>query len=555
MQSLMMDYQLTIPALIRRAAQLHGGKAIVDRQPDRSIHRTTYRETIGRARRLAGALRALGVTRGDRVATFCWNHHQHLEVYYGVPAMGAVLHTLNIRLHAEDLAYIANHAGDRVIIVDRVLLPVIEQFRERLSSVEHVIVVGGGIERPAEGMLDYETLVSDAAPHAFDDEIDEYEPAAMCYTSGTTGAPKGVVYSHRSTVLHTLAFCLADIDVARESDTLLAIVPLFHANAWGTPYAALMIGAAQVLPGPHLDAASLLELLAGERVTVAFGVPTIWTGVLQALEKSPNTYDLSRLRTVLSGGSAVPPRMIRAFKEQVGVDVLQAWGMTEMSPLGSHCRLTAELSEADEETRLRCQATQGRPAPLVEIRARSEAGIVPWDGETMGELEVRGPWIASAYYESPESADRFTNDGWFRTGDIVTIDERGYIRICDRSKDVIKSGGEWISSVALETALAGHPDVLEAAVVGVPHPRWDERPLALVVRREGRTATAESLRAYLEPQFPKWWLPDSFEFVDAIPKTTVGKILKRTLREQYCGYYGAAAGASRASEASPAVTT
>jgi len=536
-----MDYQLTIPSLFRRAEQLHGGKAIIDRQPDRTIHRTTYGEVLARARRLAGALRALGVAPGDRVATFCWNHHQHLEAYYGVPAMGAVLHTLNIRLHPDDLAYVAAHAGDRVAIVDRVLWAAFEKFRDRVPSIEHVIVVGDGAADIPRGALDYEALVAGAEPHALDDAIDEQQAAGMCYTSGTTGRPKGVVYSHRSTVLHTLGMCLADIDVILERDVLLAVVPLFHANAWGTPYAALMMGAAQVLPGPHLDATSLLELIDGERVTVGFGVPTIWTALLQALQKAPGTYDLSALRVMLAGGSAAPPTLIRALEEQTGAEVLHAWGMTEMSPLGSHARLTDELRGADAAARLRYRSSQGRPVPLVEIRARNDDdALVPWDGETMGELEVRGPWISSAYYEAPEAADRFTSDGWFRTGDIASIDPRGYIRIRDRSKDVIKSGGEWISSIALETALAGHPAVLEAAVVGVPHPRWVERPIALVVRRPECACSAAELHAFLESSFPRWWLPDGIEFVDAIPKTTVGKTLKRALREQYDDYYSSA---------------
>ncbi len=557
MRGLMMDYQLTVPSLVRRAETLHARKEIVDRQPDGSIHRTTYGVLLNRARRLAGALQALGVHPGDRVATFCWNHHQHLEVYYGVPSMGAVLHTLNIRLHPDDLAFIAQHAGARVVIVDAVLLGVFEKFRDRVSTIEHVIVVGAPpadtATRPVD--IDYETLIAGASPHDFDAPLDEWQAAAMCYTSGTTGKPRGVVYTHRSIVLHALGLGLADIDLMRESDTAMAIVPMYHANAWGTPYSALMCGTKQVLPGPRLDPASLLELLASERVTVAFGVPTVWTAVFEFFDRHPGAYDVSALRAAASGGTAVPPAMLRGCEQRFGAPMIHLWGMTETSPLGSCARLTEELQQADADTQLAYRAMQGWPVPLIEIRARNDAGLVPWDATSMGELEVRGPWVAASYYNAPETADRFTDDGWFLTGDIVTIDPRGYIRIVDRAKDVIKSGGEWVSSVALESALAAHPAVLEAAVVGVPHPHWDERPVAIVVRREGRTCTPDSLRDFLSPSFPKWWLPDAIEFVDALPKTTTGKILKRALRDEYATYYtrcAAAALVAPAARASPA---
>ncbi|HWJ21788.1 MAG TPA: long-chain fatty acid--CoA ligase [Gemmatimonadaceae bacterium] len=538
MHGLMMDYELTIPTLVRRAEQLHAGKEIVSRRPDRSLHRTTYGEVIRRARSLAGALRALGVAPGDRVATFCWNHARHLEAYYGVPSMGAVLHTLNIRLHPDELTYVATHAGDKVALVDRVLWPQFERFRDRVGFA-HVIVVGDG-EPPIPGTLDYEALLEGADAHDFDTVTDERWAAAMCYTSGTTGRPKAAVYSHRSTVLHTLGMSLADLDLCRETDTVLAMVPMFHANAWGSPYSGLMTGARQVLPGPHLDSASLLELLAGERVTVALGVPTIWSGILQLLDRDPGAYDLSRLRVAGAGGAAMPEALFRAL-DRHGVHMVHLWGMTEMSPLGSHARLTARVHEADADVRHRYRATQGRPVPLVEIRARGEGGgLVPWDGATMGELEVRGPWVVGAYYDAPESADRFTADGWFRTGDIVTIEQDGWITICDRDKDVIKSGGEWISSVALENALMSHPAVAEAMVVGLPHPQWDERPLALVVRREGSAAAActpDDLLAHLAPHFPKWWLPSAVEFVDALPRTSVGKLDKKLMRQRYSAYF------------------
>ncbi|MFI5228382.1 MAG: long-chain fatty acid--CoA ligase [Gemmatimonadales bacterium] len=551
MQGLMMDYQLTIPALVHRAEQYHRAKAIVDRRSDGTAYRTTYGELLDRAHRLAGALRALGVAPGDRVGTFCWNHHQHLEAYYAVPSMGAVLHTLNIRLHADELTYIANHAGDRVVIVDSLLLPAFNLFRDRLTTVEQVIVVDEGTStaqastdgdsdlRPDD--LDYEALLAGATPLAFESAIDERQAAAMCYTSGTTGRPKGVVYSHRSTVLHALTFCMADLDAMRESDRLLAIVPLFHACAWGTPYGALMMGTTQIMPGPHPEPVGLLELLSRERVTVALGVPAVLTAVLQQLAKSPDAYDLSKLRLVLSGGSAVPRSLIRAFDERLGIELVHLWGMTETSPLASHARCPAELADADADTRLAHRATQGRATPLVEIRASNDKGVVPWDGETMGEMEVRCPWIVSSYYDAPESGDRFTADGWFRTGDIATIDAKGAITLRDRSKDVIKSGGEWISSIALENALLDHAAVSEAAVVGVPHPKWDERPVALIVPREGASCTGAELREFLAPRFPKWWVPDGIEFVEKIPRSSVGKVLKRELREQYAGYYNSVA--------------
>lgn len=534
MRGLMMDYEPTIPTLVRRAELLHRRKTIVSRRPDRSLHRTTYGEVLTRARKLASALEELGVEPGDRVATFCWNHSRHLEAYYAVPCMGAVLHTLNLRLHPDDLAYIASHAGDRIALVDRVLWPLFEKFQGRVAF-EHVIVLGDG-EAPPDGTVDYETLIASQPEHAFDTVRDERAAAAMCYTSGTTGQPKGVVFTHRSTVLHSLAFAGADLDLVRESDTIMAIVPMFHANAWGLPYSALMTGARQILPGPYLDSASVLELVAGERVTVGFGVPTIWNGVLQALEKEPAKYDLSALRITASGGSAVPESMLRAM-DRHGIKMVQLWGMTETSPLGSSAHLTDEQQDLDDDTKYRFRAKQGRPTVLVDARVRADDGVAPWDDETMGELEVRGPWVVSAYYNAPESRDRFTDDGWFKTGDIATIDPDGWITIRDRSKDVIKSGGEWISSVALEGALTSHPAVFEAMVIGLAHPEWDERPLALVVRRDGCDCTADELLQHLAPHFAKWWLPSGLEFVASLPKTSVGKLDKKQARKEFGGYF------------------
>ncbi len=532
MDGLMMDYQLTVPAMLRRAETLFGDREIVSRRPDRSFHRYIYADCMRRAKQLALAFAGLGLRCGDRVATLCWNHYRHLEAYYGVPLAGMVLHTLNLRLHPGDLAYIATHAGDRAIIVDASLLPLLEGFRSE-TRIEHVIVVTEDGAAP-EGTLDYERLIAGVDAREFrEPDLDEREAAAMCYTSGTTGRPRGVVYSHRALALHSLASAVAGVLSIQESDVVLPVVPLFHANGWGFAFTCPLVGAKQVFPGPHLDAESLLDAFERERVTVTAGVPTIWLGILRLLDENPKKHDLSSLRAMIVGGSAAPLAMIRGFEERHGLKVVHAWGMTEMTPLGTVSQLVGDIRGADRDTQYRYRAKQGVPAPFVEIRARNESGVVPWDGKTMGELEVRGPWVARAYYESPESAERFTEDGWFRTGDIVTIDPRGYVEIQDRAKDLVRSGGEWISSVALENALMAHRAVAEAAVVAIPHEKWGERPLAVVVLKPGQRATAEELRAHLASQFAKWWLPDTFEFVDEIPKTAVGKFRKTALRERY----------------------
>ena len=546
MRGLMMDYQLTVSSLLRRAESLYGHREIVSRLPDRTLHRCTYADVVRRTRQLALALRRLGLERGDRVATICWNHHQHLEAYLGLPAAGYVSHTLNLRLHPDELAYIVNHAGDRVLLVDKVLLPLYEKIRQGVN-LEHVIVVSEEGGAP-EGMLDYEALLAAEDPAGYEyPEIDENDAAAMCYTSGTTGRSKGVVYSHRSIVLHTLGAALPDALGPTERDVLLAVVPMFHANAWGLPYVCTMVGTKQVLPGPHLDPKSILELLQDERVTVTAGVPTIWAGILQYLEQHPGEYDLSRIRLMPCGGSALPESMIRTYQERYGLTLLHAWGMTETSPVGTCAHLPPELENAPADERYAYRARQGRPVPLVEIRARSADGLVRWDGQSMGELEVRGPWVAASYYDAPDGAAQFTDDGWFRTGDIVTISPRGCITIQDRAKDLVKSGGEWISSVALESRLMAHPDVAEAAVIAIADPKWQERPLAVVVAKPGRTVTREALREFLAPSFPSWWLPDDVVFVDALPRTTVGKLQKNALRDQFRSYvprqgHGAEAG-------------
>jgi len=544
MHGLTMDYQLTVPALLRRTEALYPGRPVVSRRPDGSLHRYTYGECLGRARRLAVALQRLGVGTGTRVATLCWNHYRHLEAYFAVPLAGAVLHTLNLRLHPDELAYIAAHAEDRVLLVDASLLPLLESFRAR-AGFRHVVVLSDGDAPPAD-MLDYEALLAAADEAAFRPvEPNEHSPAAMCYTSGTTGRSKGVVYSHRAVVLHSMATAMAGSFGLTESDVVLAVVPLFHANAWGLPFTAALTGAGLVFPGEHPDARSLLELCHAEGVTFSAGVPTVWLGVLEALDADPARYDLSRLRTIVIGGAAAPESLIRGLEDRHGLKAITSWGMTELAPVGTVGRLTTEGRALPADERHAIRMKQGQPGALLELRVRNDAGEVPWDGVTMGELEVRGAYVASAYYRPEEDGDWFTEDGWFRTGDIATIDRMGYLEIRDRSKDLIKSGGEWISSVALEGALMGHPSVAEAAVVAVPHPRWSERPVAAVVLREGRTATAQELRAHLAERFPEWWLPDEIVFLSAIPRTSTGKFLKSSLRDQLRDRYRSGGAASR----------
>jgi len=544
MRGMMMDYALSVPALIRRAESLYGDRTLVTRLPDRSLARLTYADSITRARRLAVALSDLGIGPGDRVATLAWASHQHFEAYLAIPWMRSVLHTLNLRLHHDELAYIATDAADRVVIVDETLLPLLEKFRAS-APFEHVLVIRGTADsRRATGplppgCLDYEELLASTDPGRFEEPaLDELDAAAMCYTSGTTGRPKGVVYSHRAIVLHSLVHGLRDSLSLADDDTVLPIVPMFHVNAWGLPFSSTLFGCNQVFPGPYLDAKSVADLLEREKVTLTAGVPTVWLGLLQELDANPGRYDLSALRSVVVGGSAAPVAMIRGFEERHGLKAVHAWGMTELTPLGTVCNLPRALTGASKDEQFRYRAAQGTPLPFVEIRARGENGLVPWDGQAMGELEVRGPWVAHSYYHGDELRDRFTNDGWFKTGDIVTISGRGCVEIADRSKDLVKSGGEWISSVALETALMGHPCVAEAAVIAVPHPKWDERPLAIVVLKQGHAATPEELRAFLAPTFAKWWLPDDFEFVDSIPRTSVGKFKKSALRTQFKDRYG-----------------
>ena len=536
MRSTMMDVPLTVAALMRYGASAYGDHEVVTATAD-GPRRQSFARTGTGAARLAGALRALGVDADQRVATLMWNNAEHLEAYLAIPAMGAVLHTLNLRLDPEHIAYIANHAGDDVIIVDGTLVPLLAQVLPHTPAVRHVIV-----SRPQDGtdssalaaisghsatVHTYQDLL-DAAPQAFEwPDLDERAAAAMCYTSGTTGQPKGVVYSHRSMYLHSMAISMGNVFALSERDRILPVVPMFHANAWGLPYAAWLAGADLIMPDRFLQPAPLAALIEAERPTIAGAVPTIWNGLLTHVRA--NGGDLSSLRLVPCGGSAVPHALQEAYEKELGVRIVQAWGMTETSPLGSVAHPPAGVPDDDA---WRYRDTQGRLICTVEGRLVGEGGtILPHDGEAVGEVEVRGPWITGAYYRD-DDPEKF-RDGWLRTGDVGTIDPVGYVTLTDRAKDVIKSGGEWISSMELENCLMAHPDVAEAAVIGVPDERWGERPLAAVVRREGTSVTAPELRAFLAARVARWQLPERWSFIGEVPKTSVGKFAKTRIREAY----------------------
>jgi fatty-acyl-CoA synthase len=534
----MQDFPLTLPHVFERAERLFADKDVVTVAAT-GRERTSYGTWAERARRLGGALDDLGVGADGRVATFAWNTARHLELYFAVPCTGRVLHTLNIRLFPEQLVYVANHAEDEVIFVDQSLARLLFPLVGQLTTVKHLVVMddGTGDLPPLDGAAavhDYETLVAAAEPVAFGVD-DESRAASMCYTSGTTGNPKGVVYSHRSTVLHTLGVMAAGTLAIDEPDRVLPIVPMFHANAWGLAHAAVAAGASLIMPGPDLSPGAIAGLVESERVTVAAGVPTIWMGVLPELEGR----DTGSLRSIVCGGSAVPKALSDAYEAAIGLPILQAWGMTETSPVGAVCNIKSTLDGAlGDDGRADLRSTVGQPAVGVEARitrpdSAQPTEPLPWDGATPGELQVRGPWIAAGYHDDPRSPESFSADGWLRTGDIATIDPHGYIRLVDRAKDVIKSGGEWISSVELENELMAHPQVSEAAVVGVPDARWGERPVACVVLRPEAEPTADTkvdLRAFLEPRVAKWWIPDDIVFLDQIPKTSVGKFSKKELR-------------------------
>jgi len=530
MDGLMMQDPLTLVHFFDRARKYFAATEIVSRRPDKSIQRSTYGDFHRRAQKLANALTRLGVKPGERVATLAWNHGRHLEAYFAIPLCGGVLHTLNPRLSVQDIAYIINHADDSVVIVDDVLWGLWERIRPEVKP-RHVIVWGHGQPAP-EGAIDYEQLIESERPDFSPPRIDENDAAGLCYTSGTTGHPKGVLYSHRALVVHSLMSALQDSIGLAKSDVVLPVVPMFHVNAWGLPFTATMVGAKQVFPGPHLDPVSVLNLLADEGVTLTAGVPTVWLAILDQLDCNPGKWDLKALHTMIVGGSAAPQAMIEGFEKRHGLRVIHAWGMSEMSPIGTICKPGPRATRLPDSERFRLRATQGTAVPFVDIRAVGDRGEVPWDGKSMGELHVRGPCVARSYFRNPAEEDKFTTDGWFRTGDVVTIDPEGYVRITDRSKDLIKSGGEWISSVDVENALMGHPAVKEAAVVAVPHEKWSERPVACVVLKDGAKASDEELRAWLEPRFAKFWLPDAFVFLQQIPRTATGKFLKAALRDQ-----------------------
>jgi fatty-acyl-CoA synthase len=531
MDGLMMNYPLTLIHLLERVNRFFGKVEVVSRLPDRSIHRYTYADFYRRTRQLAKALQQAGIERGDRVATLMWNHYRHLEAYFGIPACGGVLHTLNLRLHPNELGYIAQHAGDRVLIVDDVLLPLFEKFKDQ-ARFERIIVVPHSDQPAPGGYENYEQFIARGESDFDYPKLQENEAAAMCYTSGTTGKPKGVLYSHRALVLHSFAFALPDAFSVGQKDVMMALASMFHANSHGVPYVAVMLGAKLVLPGPHVDATNLLELFESEQVTVTTAVPTVWSMILEGLEKNPGRYKLAPSLRGLVGGTAAPESLIRGLDRQ-GVHILHLWGMTETTPVATVSRLKSYMRKLPIRQKYAVRCRQGWPVPFVEMRAMGPEGEAPWNGETTGELQVRGPWVAGSYYNQPEESGRWTEDGWFRTGDVCSIDAEGYMKIVDRTKDMIKSGGEWISSVDLESALSDHPAVRQAAVVAVPHPKWDERPLALIICKDGQKVDEEDLRAYLCQKFSKWQLPDAFVFVDTLPHTSTGKLLKSALREQY----------------------
>ncbi len=528
----MMNTPLLVTPFIDRAADIFGDVEIVSRSADRSIFRYTYKECANRARRLAMALRAFGLQPGDRVGTLMWNHYAHLEAYFGIPLAGGVFHTLNLRLHPTDIARIAGHAGDRFVIVDEVLLPLWEQVAAGFKP-ERVMVVSGSREKNQNAYDDYETVIDSAAAPFVPLAAHEDDAIGLCYTSGTTGMPKGVLYSHRALALHAMTVALPDVLGLRQADVLLPIVPMFHVNAWGLPFAAAMLGLKLVLPGPCLDPLSICELFRSERVTVAAGVPTVWLTMLRYIEEHPEAWQPQPGMRILVGGAAPPEMLIRELRKR-GVHLVQGWGMTETSPVATiSSGVKSTVPNVTDDTRVAINAKQGLPVPFIDIRIVNTSGICPQDGKTMGELEVRGPWVASAYFNSTGDREKWTDDGWFRTGDVATIDSDNYMRITDRTKDLIKSGGEWISSVDLENALMSHPSVYESAVIAIPDPKWQERPLAVVVLKTGAAATAEDLRAHLATRFPKWWLPERFVFANEIPRTGTGKFLKSKLRELY----------------------
>ena len=537
MQGLMQDGPLVLTNFFDRAERLFREKAVITAVGD-TIERETYGEWAERTRRLGGVLDDLGISASGRVATFAWNTARHLELYFAAPCSGRVLHTLNIRLFPEQITYIVNHAADEVIFVDRSLLGILWPLVDTFTTVRHIVVMDDGVgEIPADtgGRLlhDYEDLLAAASPVSFE-VTDENRAASMCYTSGTTGNPKGVVYSHRSTWLHSMAGMMADSLGAGERDTILPVVPMFHANAWGLAHIGVASGANLVLPGRDLSPKAIASLIERERVTIAAGVPTIWMGVLNEID----SHDFSSLRAIPCGGSSVPKALSEAWRAKLGIPIQQAWGMTETSPLASIAKVRSSLEHLSDDEQADIRASIGVVSLGVEFRVVDQVSgeEVAWDGTTSGELQVAGPWIAREYYDDDRSPESFTADGWLKTGDVATVDAHGYLRIVDRTKDVVKSGGEWISSVELENEIMAHPAVAEAAVIGVKHPKWSERPLACVVVKPGETLTREDVLAHLDGRVAKWWLPDDVVFIDEVPKTSVGKFSKRDLRDRFADH-------------------
>jgi acyl-CoA synthetase (AMP-forming)/AMP-acid ligase II len=542
MQGLMMDMPLLVSSLITHAARHYGDTEIVSRRVEGDIHRYTYADCERRARKLADALMRSGVAVGDRVATLAWNGYRHLELYYGVGGLGAVVHTINPRLHPEQIAWIINHAGDTHLAFDVSFLPIVEAIAAKCPTVKHWIAMVDADRQPASdkipNLVNYEEFVGQGSDEYRWPELDERSACGLCYTSGTTGNPKGAMYTHRSTVLHAYAASLPDAMGASARDSIVPVVPMFHVNAWGLPYVCPLVGAKIVFPGPQLDGKSLYELFEAEGVTYSAGVPTVWLGLLQHLRD--NKLKFSTFKRTVIGGSACPPAMIRAFNEEFGVEVIHAWGMTELSPLGTLSRLQLKHEKLPEDARRKILEKQGHVLFGIDMKIVDDDGKeLPWDGKTFGNLLVRGPWVLKEYFRG-EGGDPLEYDrdgrGWFPTGDVATIDADGYMQITDRSKDVIKSGGEWISTIDLENLAIAHPAVANAAVIGVAHPKWDERPLLVVAKKPGAEVTREELLAFYEGKIAKWWTPDDVQFVDAIPLGATGKILKTKLREQFADY-------------------
>ena len=531
MKGTMMHSPLTLTSLFERAGTLFPRAEVISQRPDDSTHCYTYGDWHRRAQALAGALQDAGIRPGDRVATLMWNHYLHLEAYFAIPVVGAVVHTLNLRLHPDELTYIVNHARDRFLIVDDVLLPLFEKIKDRVN-LEKVFVNSYGGCRQSHNFSDYEQVLQDTLHAPTHVDLDENDALGMCYTSGTTGKPKGVVYSHRAIALHSYSISLPDAFSISRNDTILPAMSMFHANAWGMPFAAVMNGSSLVLPGPNLQPEKILDLLSTHRVTLTGAVPTVWLGVIEALEKNPDRWQLKEGLRVVVAGSACPETLFRRF-DKFGVHVIQPWGMTETTPIATVSTPKPHMKSWSDAKKYELRAKQGLPSPFIEVRAVGDDGPIPWDGQAVGELEVRGPFIAAGYFDLPEENNRWSKDGWLRTGDVVTIDPEGYVKITDRTKDLIKSGGEWISSVDVENAIVAHPCVAEAAVIAVPHPKWQERPLALVVPKQGASVTEDDLRTFLSSTFAKWQLPDNFVFLDQLPHTSTGKLLKAELRRRY----------------------